>query len=93
MKIVKQLANKCYSSVGHHEQKNKKSTSQIKFSTVTIKKQIKLVLQHSYVNIVNVNVLFQMLLLHSFIDIISCLIKKCMDYDRVHMWYFFQVQF
>ena len=92
-KIVKQLANKCYSSAGHHKQKNKKSTSQIKFSTVTIKKQTKLVLQHSYVNIVNVNVLFQMLLLHSFIDIISCLIKKCMDYDRVHMWYFFQVQF
>ena len=39
-------ANK-YSSAGHNEQKNKKTTSQIKFSAVTIKQQIKLVLQHS----------------------------------------------
>ena len=39
-------ANK-YSSAGHNEQKNKKNTSQIKFSAVTIKQQIKLVLQHS----------------------------------------------
>ena len=36
-------ANKYYSSAGHHEQKNKKITSQIKFSAVTIKQQIKLV--------------------------------------------------
>ena len=34
-------ANKYYSSVGHHEQKNKKTTGQIKFSAVTIKYQIK----------------------------------------------------
>ena len=40
-------ALKYYSSAGHHEQKNKKTTSQIKFLTVTIKQQIKLVLQHS----------------------------------------------
>ena len=39
-------ANK-YSSAGYHEQKNKKATSQIKFSAVTIKQQIKQVLQHS----------------------------------------------
>ena len=39
-------ANK-YSSACHHEQKNKKTTSPIKFSAVTIKKQIKQVLQHS----------------------------------------------
>ena len=36
-----------YSSAGHHEQKNKKTTSQIKFSAVTIKQRLKLVLQHS----------------------------------------------
>ena len=29
-------ASKYYSSVGHHEQKNKKTTSQIKFLAVTI---------------------------------------------------------
>ena len=40
-------ANKYYSSVGHYEQKNKKTTVQIKFSTVTVKQQIKLVLGHS----------------------------------------------
>ena len=34
-------ANK-YSLAGHHEQKNKKTTSQIKFLAVTIKQQIKL---------------------------------------------------
>ena len=39
-------ANKYYLSAGHHEQENKKTTSQIKFSAVTIKQQIKLVLQH-----------------------------------------------
>ena len=37
-------ANKCYSSVGHHEQKNKKITAQIKFLAVKIKQQIKLLL-------------------------------------------------
>ena len=36
-------ANK-YSSAGHHEQKNKKTTGQIKFSAVTLKQRIKLVL-------------------------------------------------
>ena len=30
-------ANKYYSSAGHHEQKNKETVSQIKFSAVTIK--------------------------------------------------------
>ena len=40
-------ANKYYSSASHHEQKNKKTTSQIKFLAVTIKQQIKLVLRHS----------------------------------------------
>ena len=37
-------ANKYYSSAYQHEQKNKKTTGQIKFSTVSIKQQIKLVL-------------------------------------------------
>ena len=37
-------ANIFYSSVGHHEQKNKKTTNQIKFLAVTIKQQIKSVL-------------------------------------------------
>ena len=32
-------ANKYYSSVGHHEQKNKKTTCQIKFLAVPIKQQ------------------------------------------------------
>ena len=50
-------ANK-YSSAGHNEQKNKKNTSQIKFSAVTIKQQIKLVLQHSLCKN-EFNVLFQ----------------------------------
>ena len=40
-------ANKYYSSAGHHEQKNKKITGQIKFSAVKIRQQIKLVLHHS----------------------------------------------
>ena len=40
-------ANKYYSSAGHYEQKNKKTTSRIEFLTVTIKQQIKLVLRHS----------------------------------------------
>ena len=40
-------ASKYYSSVSHHDQKNKKITDQIKFSAVTIRQQIKLVLQHS----------------------------------------------
>ena len=30
-------ANKYYPSAGHHEEKNKKATGQIKFSAVTIK--------------------------------------------------------
>ena len=44
MKIIP--ANKYYFSADDHEQKNKKTTSQIKFLAVTIKQQIKLVLQH-----------------------------------------------
>ena len=43
-------ANKYYFSVGHHEQKNKKSTSQIKFSAVTIRQWTKLVLDILFVN-------------------------------------------
>ena len=39
-------ANK-YSSADHHEQKNKKSTDQIKFSAAVIKHPIKPVLRHS----------------------------------------------
>ena len=39
-------ANKHFSA-GYHEQKNEKTTSQIKFLTVTIKQEIKLVLWHS----------------------------------------------
>ena len=41
------VANKYYYSTGHYEQKNKKTTGQIKFLAVTIKQWIKLVLQHS----------------------------------------------
>ena len=37
------------SSAGHHEQKNK-YTAQIKFSVVTIRQQVKLVLDVLYVN-------------------------------------------
>ena len=40
-------ANKYYSSASHHEQKNKKTSGQIKFLLVLIKQEIKLVLQHS----------------------------------------------
>ena len=40
-------ANKYYSSAGHHEQEIKKTTGQIKFLTVAIKRGIKLVLWHS----------------------------------------------
>ena len=67
-------ANKYYSSAGHHEQKNKITTGQIKFLAVTIKQQIKLVLQHSLCKN-EFNVLVQVLLLHIFICSISCLIK------------------
>ena len=35
-------ANKFYSSAGHDEQKNKKTTSQIEFSVVTIRQWKKL---------------------------------------------------
>ena len=45
--ILSSAANKDYSSAGHHEQKNKKTTGQIKFLAITIKQQIKLVLWHS----------------------------------------------
>ena len=34
---VSNAANKYYSSVGHHEQKDKKTTGQIKFLAVTVK--------------------------------------------------------
>ena len=37
-------ANNYFSSSGQHEQKNKKANVQIKFSAVTIKQQIKLVI-------------------------------------------------
>ena len=40
-------ANKYYFSAGHHEQKNKKTTVQNKFSVVTRKQRIKLVLRLS----------------------------------------------
>ena len=40
-------ANKWHSTPGHREQKNRKTTDQIKFLVVTIKQQIKPVLQHS----------------------------------------------
>ena len=55
-------ANK-YSSVCHHEQKNKKTTGQITFSAVTIKQQMKLVLQHSLFKN-EFNVLFQVMSFH-----------------------------
>ena len=52
---IPSTANIYYSSDGDHEQKNKKTTSPIKFSTVTTKQWIKLALQHSLKKI-NVNV-------------------------------------
>ena len=51
---------------------NKKNTSQIEFSSVTRKQQIKLVLRRFKSEF---NVLIQMLQLHSFIYNISCLVK------------------
>ena len=33
-----------YSSIGHHEQKSKKTTGQVKFLAVTVRQRIKLVL-------------------------------------------------
>ena len=39
--------NKYYSSAGHYEQKNKKTTRRTKILAVTVKQQIKLLLQHS----------------------------------------------
>ena len=41
--VIYSVANKYYSSTGHHEQKNKKTTGQIKFLLVTIKQRTKLV--------------------------------------------------
>ena len=67
-------ANKYYSSTCHHARKNKKTTGQIKFSAVTIKQGIKLVLRHSLCKN-EFNVLVQELPLHSFIYSISCLVK------------------
>ena len=40
--LVNSTANKYYSSASHHEQKNKKTTGQIKFSVVTVKQWKKL---------------------------------------------------
>ena len=53
-------ANQYYSSVCHHEQKNKKTTGQITFLAVTIKQRMKLVLQHSLFKN-EFNVLFQVM--------------------------------
>ena len=44
--FIDSAANKYYSSASHHEQKNKKTTCQIKYLAVTIRKRKKLVLQH-----------------------------------------------
>ena len=44
---VDSTVNKYYSCAGHHEQKDKKTNTQIKFSAVTIKQQIKPLLRHS----------------------------------------------
>ena len=42
--MMRSAANKYYSSAGHHEQKIKKTTGQIKFLAVTKKTTTKLVL-------------------------------------------------
>ena len=55
-----------YSSTSRHEQKNKKTFGQFKFLAVTIKQQIKLVLQHSLCKN-EFNVLVQVLPLHSLV--------------------------
>ena len=55
-------ANKYYSTASHHEQKNKKTTGQIKLSAVT-KQRIRLVLQHAQCQN-EFNVLVQVLPLH-----------------------------
>ena len=62
--------NKCYSSASHHEQKNKKTTSQIKFLTVKIK-QVKLVFQHSLCK----NVIIQTNKLFMFRDLLNFTMK------------------
>ena len=80
-------AKKYYSSASQHEQKNKKTTSQIKFVVVKIKQQIKLVFNILSMQ-VNVNVLVQMLLLHSFICSISFVVKKCINYDGACKFFF-----
>ena len=67
-------ANEYYSSAGHYEQKNKKSTGQIKFLAVTLKQRIKLDLQHSLCKN-EFNVLVPVTPLHSFFYSISCLVK------------------
>ena len=48
--VTNSAANKYYFSAGHHEQENQKTTGQIKFSAVTIKQRIKLVLRLLFVN-------------------------------------------
>ena len=63
-----------YSLASHHEQKNKKSTSQIKFLAAMRKQQIKLALQHSLYKS-KFNVFVQVLLFHSFIYMTSCLLR------------------
>ena len=55
--IYVSAANKYYASAGHHKQKNKKSTDQIKFSAVIIKQQIKLVLRSYDILYVKMNLM------------------------------------
>ena len=74
MDLGPSTANKYYVTAGHHEQKNAKTTGQIKFSAVLIKQRTKLVLRHSLCKN-EFNVLVQVLLLRSFIYSISCLVK------------------
>ena len=63
-----------YSSAGHYEQKNRKTTDEIKFPVVTIKQQIKLALLQSLCKNEFI-VLVEVLPLHNFFYSISCLVK------------------
>ena len=68
LKVVISTAHKHYFSASHHEQKNKKRSSQIRFLAVTIKQQ------RTFSMWINGYLSVQVLQMYSFICSISCFI-------------------
>ena len=85
LKMNGSAANKYFFSAGHHEQKNKKTTGQIKFLAVTIK-QIKPVFRYS--PLCKYLLMYWFKWCHNFIYSISCLVKKFMNYGRACKFFY-----